>query len=182
MPLKQTALASSLQNLFEGKPSYPADVPEAGRWWAASYRQYAADALAGPTAPAATALTAAQTRLASALANGFTAASNAGPAGAAVLAAAMDAAFVAFWLAPAVPFAPPLPAPPAFAGVVTVAPPGVLAGLLPAAFTAGLLEGAGAPSQANAIATALHAWTISVMVVNTPLTPPGPPLPPVPLH
>ena len=182
MPLNRTSLAQGLRDLFEGKPDFPTDEPAAGQRWASVYRQYAGNAQAGATRPLTPSLTAAEGLLGNALGGAFSAAKQAGLAGLAVLTPLLDAAFVAFWLAPPVVFAsPPPPAPPTLAGVVSVAPPGVLAGLLAAAFAAGGAPGTTAGQQAEAIATALDAWTKTVLVINTPVTPPGPPAPPVPL-
>jgi hypothetical protein len=182
MPLNRSSLGQGLKDLFEGKPDFPSDEAAAGQRWATLYRQYAANAQAGATRPLTASLTAAEGILGNALGGAFTAAKQAGLAGLGVLTPLLDAAFVAFWLAPPVAFAnPPPPTPPAIAGVVSVAPPGVLAGLLAAAFAAGGAPGVTAGQQAEAIATALDAWTKTVMVINTPVTPPGPPAPPVPL-
>ena len=136
MPLNKSSLAAQLKDLFEGKPAYPADVSEAGRRWASVYRSYAAQALAGPTAPVAAMLSAAEPVLAAALANGFTAAATGGPA---ALSSAMGSAFAAFWLP--VKFAPSPPAPPTVAGVVSLALPATLAGLLAAVFPEGMRLG-----------------------------------------
>lgn len=190
MPLNKALLSNGLRDLFEGNdPSmpgekvFPPNETEAGKKWAAVYKKYAEGALAGTTQPLAVSLTAAQNTLAGALAGAFTTAKlNPTPAAVAVLAAAMDVAFVAFWLVPPVAFAaPPPPAPPTMAGVVSVAPPGVLTGLLSAMFAAGAVQEKSAADQADALAMILDAWTRSVMVINTPITPPGPPLPPIPL-
>jgi hypothetical protein len=181
MPLSGATLASALEELFEGDGGYPADEPAAGRRWAEAYRGYAANALAGTTAPLEVGLTGAEQTLASALANGFTTAGAAGPGAVTALAAAMDAAFVAFWLTQPVAFALPPIGPPTMTGIVTVAPPGVLATALSALFLAGVAQQASVAQQAQVLAAALDGWTRSVLVVNTPVTPPGPPLPPVPL-
>lgn len=182
MPLNGSSLSNALSGLFQGKPSYPEKPTDAGQKWANAYRTYAANALAGTTAPLSTLLTAAEGTLAKALAGAFTAAQQAGSGGLAVLTPLMDVAFVAFWMTPPVIFAAPAPpAPATMAGVVSVAAPGVLTAGLAGAFAAGVVPGVTAPQQAQAIATVLDAWTRTVMVINTPITPPGPPLPPAPL-
>jgi hypothetical protein len=182
MPLNPSTLAQSLQDLFEGENGFPADEAAAGQRWATLYRQYAANAQAGATRPLAPSLTAAEATLGNALGSAFAAAKAAKLTGLAVLTPLLDTAFVAFWFAPPVAFAnPPPPAPPAMTGVVSLAPPGVLAGLLTAAFAAGGAPGVTSTQQAQAIATALDTWTKQVQVINTPVTPPGPPLPPAPL-
>jgi hypothetical protein len=181
MPLSSAALASALEDLFQGEGGFPADEAEAGRRWAEAYRSYAAQAQAGTTVPLDFPLTGAEQTLSGTLAGGFATAEAAGPGGAAALAAIMDAAFVAFWLTPPVAFAVPPLGPPTMAGVVSAAPPGVLTGVLSALFLAGVAQQASAAQQAQALAAALDAWTRTVLVVNTPVVPPGPPLPPVPL-
>jgi hypothetical protein len=181
MPLSSAALASALEDLFQGEGGFPADEAEAGRRWAGAYRGYAGQAQAGATVPLHLPLMGAERSLAGTLAGGFTAAKAAGPGGVAALAAVMDRAFVAFWLAPPVAFAIPPTGPPTMTGVVSAAPPGVLTGALSALFLAGVAQQAGAAQQAQALAAALDAWTRTVLVINTPVTPPGPPLPPVPL-
>ena len=181
MPLRSTALASALEDLFEGAGGHPADEAEAGQRWAAAYRSYAADAVAGTTAPLNASLRGAEQILAGTLAGGFAVAKAAGPGGATALAAIMDAAFVAFWLAPPVAFAIPPTGPPTMTGVVFAAPPGMLANGLGILFLAGVAQQAAAAQQARALAAALDGWTRTVLVINTPVTPPGPPLPPVAL-
>lgn len=190
MPLNKTLLSNNLKDLFEGKdPATPGQVvfppnqTEAGKKWADAYKKYAEGAQAGTTKPLAPSLTAAQATLAGALTAGFTAAKGAPPpAAVAGLAAAMDLAFVAFWMTPPIAFAaPPPPAPPTMAGVVALASPGVLSVSLIALLTSGMADKKTAAQQADAIATLLDTWTKTVMVVNTPVTPPGPPLPPAPL-
>ncbi len=182
MPLNRNSLGQSLQNLFDGEPEFPADEAAAGKRWASAYREYTTNALAGATRPVSASLIAAENLLGNALGSAFTAAKQAKLTGLAVLAPLVDAAFVAFWFAPPIAFAnPPPPAPPTMAGVVSLAPPGVLGGLLTTAFTAGGAPGITTGQQADAIATALDTWTKTVMVINTPVTPPGPPTPPVPL-
>lgn len=189
MPLNKDLLSNGFKDLFEGKdPSqpgkkvFPPDETEAGKKWAGIYKQYAEGAQAGTTQPLAPLLLAAQNTLAGALAAGFTAAKAAPPPEAvAGLAAAIDLAFVAFWMAPPIAFAPPPPAPPTMAGVVSLAPPGVLTASLISLFTSGAADKKTAVQQADAMATLLDSWTKTVMVINTPVTPPGPPLPPAPL-
>jgi hypothetical protein len=181
MALSSASLAGALGDLFEGAGGYPAGEADAGQRWAEAYRSYAAKAVAGTTAPVNVALTGAEQTLARALAGGFTTAKAAGPGGVAALAAVLDGAFVAFWLAPPVAFAIPPTGPPTMTGIVSVAPPGVLATALGALFLAGVAQQASAAQQARALATVLDAWTRTVLVINTPVIPPGPPLPPVPL-
>jgi hypothetical protein len=177
--LSRTSLAGALEDLFEGAGGALASETQAGERWGAAYRGYAANALAGTTAPLGASLKGAESTLAGRLAGGFTAAKAAG--GVAALAALMDAAFVAFWLAPPVAFAIPRTGPPSMTGIVSLAPAGVLEGALSALFLAGVAQQASAAQQARALAAALDAWTRTVLVINTPVTPPGPPLLPVPL-
>lgn len=182
MPLNKDPLSSGLRDLFEGKPAFAEDETDAANKISSLYADYAANALAGTTAPLSASISAAKPILAQALKAAFTAAKAAGPAGVSTLGLAIDTAIVAFWLAPPIAFAaPPLPAPPTMAGVVTLAAPGVLAPTLTALFTAGVASKPTAAEQADSLATLLHNWTKTVMVVNTPLTPPGPPAPPAPL-
>jgi len=181
MPLDKLKLAQSLTDLFQGAPAFPADTAEAGRKWAEIYRQFAATAQAGPTMPVTAVLQNAEPVLAKALAAAFDAAGAAGPVGGAAFLPLMDAAFVKFWSTP-IPFAaPPAPAPPAVAGVVTPPAAGTLAALMTTALVAGLAPGASAAAQAVAIAAALDGWTKTVAVVNTSITPPGPAQPPAKL-
>ncbi|MGE5287146.1 MAG: hypothetical protein ACM3ML_08100 [Micromonosporaceae bacterium] len=182
MTLRSSDLAEALKDLFEGAGGYPASDAEAGQRWAKAYRAYAGAAIAGPTAPLAASLQAAEAVLARALGDAFTAAKKAGTAGLATLTPLVDAAFVAFWLTPAVAFVtPPPPSPPAITGVVTVAVPGVLSAGLAGPLAAGAGPDATASQQAQDIAAVLDGWTRTVMVVNTSITPPAPPAPPVPL-
>jgi hypothetical protein len=174
-------LAGALEDLFEGAGGHPAKETEAGKRWAGVYRGYATKAVAGTTAPLDLALTGAESTLAGTLAGGFTAAKASGPGGVAALAALMDAAFVAFWLAPPVAFVIPPTGPPTMTGVVSAAPPGVLVGVLNGLFLAGVAQKASAAQQAQALASALDGWTRTVMVINTSVVPPGLPLPAVPL-
>jgi hypothetical protein len=180
MSLDSVKLASALADLFDGVPSFPSDVAKAGQQWADIYRGYASNALAGPTAPVDAVMQIAVGVLGKALAGAFKAATKAGAAGAATILPLMDAAFLAFWATP-IPFAPPLPAPPAFAGIVTPPASGSLASLMTIALAAGLSPGASTALQGKAVAGALDTWTKTVSVVNTPLTPPGPPQKPVTL-
>jgi hypothetical protein len=175
MPLKVAGLRDALQKLFEDADDYPADDTAAGQRLANAYKTYAADAVAGATAPVALQLTAAETILAGALAAGFTAAKNAGPGGLAALLPLLDTAFVSFWLTPPVTFLVPIP-PPTIAGVVTVAPPGVLSAGLAGPFASGASQNATAAQQAQLLAAVLDIWTRTVIVTNTPVTPPGPPV------
>ena len=179
MPLDRDGLTDGLTAVFEGRPDFPDSANAAGRRWAGSYRSYAAAAVAGATAPMAFALDAAESGLAGSLASAFEGAAGAGSGSA--VAAALDSAFVSFWLAPPMTFATPPTGPPTVTGFVTVAPPGVLTALLAALFTTGTAANPTAATQASSLASALDGWTRTVLVVNTPVTPPGPPLPPVPL-
>jgi hypothetical protein len=84
----------------------------------------------------------------------------------------MDSAFVAFWMAGPMPFSAG-----SAAGVVTLAPPGVLT----AGLTSALASGVTAPTptaaqQAARIGEVLHVWSRTVVAT---VTPPGPP--PVPI-
>jgi hypothetical protein len=179
--LSRTALAGALEDLFAGAGGHPASATEAGARWAAAYRGYALKAQAAATAPLEASLDGAQSMLAGTLGGGFAAAQAAGPGGVAALAATIDAALVAFWLVPPLAFAIPPTGPPTMTGIVSAAPMGVLPGALGALFLAGVAQQASAAQQAQALARALDAWTRTVMVINTPVSPPGPPLPPVPL-
>lgn len=170
MPLSKPSLQNGLAELLGD--DMPASAEEAGKAWAGVYRGYAAGATAGPTVPLAPALQSAESTLANSLRGAFESGQAAGPGGAATVLPLLDAAFVAFWLTPPLAFATP-----PVTGVVTVAPPGVLAGALASVLAAGL-AGADANAQAAALASALDTWTRTVMVVNT--TPAGP-QPPVPL-
>lgn len=173
MPLVASTLTNALKALFSQEP-FPADTTAAGAKWADAYHSYGSAALAGATTPVPPVLLGKKTALASALKGAFDAAGSAGMGGLAVVVGQLDTAFVAFWTG--VAFAAP-----GIAGVVSVVPPGVLSGTLTAAFNAGASASATADSQASLIATALDAWTHTVTVINTPVSPPGPPLPPVPL-
>jgi hypothetical protein len=176
--LDGSALADGLTDLFEGAGGHPVGDAEAGRRWAGSYRAYAGDAAAGPTAPLAASLQSAEATLARALAAAFTAARTA-VAAVATLTPLVEAAFVGFWLSPPVAFVtPPPPAAPAVVGAVTVAPPGVLFPGLADILAAAGANDATAAQQATSIATLLDGWTRTILVVNTP---PGPTAPPAPL-
>jgi hypothetical protein len=170
VPLSPTPLENDLASLLRGD-AQPGSAAEAGKAWAAAYGGYAASATAGPTLPLAPTLKAAELALAQALGNAFDAAQQAGAAGTATVLPALDSAFVAFWLAPPVAFAGP-----AVTGLVTVAPPAVLAGAIATVLAAGM-GGAAADQQATALATALDTWTRTVMVVNTTAAGPQPPVP-----
>lgn len=175
MPLQASGLEEALKDVFEGAGGYPADAAEAGRRWAKAYKDYAAGAVAGPTAPVAALLATAETTLAGVLEAGFTAASQAGPGGLAAVLPLLDAAFVGFWLAPPVQFVVPVP-PPVIAGVVSLATPGVLSAGLAGPLGSATDETATAVRQAQLLSTVLDGWTRTVMVLNTPVTPPGPPV------
>jgi hypothetical protein len=177
LALDRAALADSLKDLFEGTGGHPVSDAEAGQRWAGIYRAYASHATAGPTVPLAASLQAAEATLGEALAAAFTKARTAGAA--ATLTPLVDAAFVGFWLSPPVAFvAPPPPVVPSVVGTVTVAPPGVLSPGLAGLLSAPGAMDATAAQQASSIATVLHGWTRTVLVVNTP---PGPSAPPVAL-
>ncbi|MGW0591310.1 hypothetical protein [Streptosporangium sp. NPDC002607] len=169
MPLNPIAFADGLTALFDGRNGYPKTTAEAAQAWAALYRRYAADARAGVTAPLPDPLVAAEAGLVDRLAQAFAAAHGGAVAG---LAADLDAAFVAFWSRPPVGFA--FPGPPAVAGVVTVAPAGVLGSALAGALAAGVAARRTAAAQAQALVGAIDGWTRTVTVVNTP---PGPSAP-----
>jgi hypothetical protein len=166
MPLTPGALGDGLAALFEGRNGYPASTTEAAKAWAAIYRGYAAAALAGAAAPLAPGLAAAESALAGQLDTIFKRARD-GATG--TIAGDLDAAFVAFWLTPAIQFASP-----PVTGAVTVAPPGVLGPALAGVFAAGAAQGNSAADQARAMAAAIDAWTRTVVVVITPPVPPAP--------
>ena len=174
MPLVSTGLTHSLTELFSGNPGYPADADAAASAIAAAYKGYAANALAGVTTPLSPSLAGAQTTLETSLASAFRSAQAAGNAGLSALAAALDAAFVAFWLTPPVAFA----APP-IAGVVTTALPGQMQSLFTALFQNGVASQASAASQASSLASVLDTWTRTVVVTNTPPPPATPVLAPL---
>jgi hypothetical protein len=175
MPLKVAGLGDALRELFENADDFPADDSAAGQRLAGAYKTYAADAVAGPTAPVALQLSAAETTLAGALGDAFTAAKEAGPGGLTALLPMLDTAFVKFWLTPPVAFVVPVP-PPTIAGVVTLATPGVLSTGLAGPLAAGASQGTTAAQQAQLLAAVLDTWTRTVIVTNTPVTPPGPPV------
>lgn len=189
MPLNKSLLSNGFKDLFEGtdpatpeEKVFPPNPTEAGKKWAGIYKKYAEGATAGATQPLAPSLTAAQNLLAAALGAGFSAAKAApAPAAMAGLAAAMDLGFVAFWMAPPIAFSAPVPPAATLLGVVSLAPPGILSVSLIALFVSGMADSKPSAQQADAIATLLDTWTKTVMVINTPITPPGPPLPPMPL-
>jgi hypothetical protein len=182
MALARSKLQDPLTDLFKGTQGFPSSEADAAADMANIYRAYATDAAAVKTQPVAALLTTASNVLASDLADAFAVAKDAGPSGVAALGLAMDKAFVNFWMKP-VPmvFAFPVTGTPTIAGVVAVAPPGVLSLGLTALFLAGSAGGPTAAQQAQAMATILDTWTRTVTVVNTPITPPGPPTPPIPL-
>jgi hypothetical protein len=162
MALNDGGLADGLAAVFDGRDGFPESAAAAGQAWAASYRAYAGGAQAGPSFPAPVALDAAETVLAGRLADVFDAVRAGGS-----LAGGLDVAFTGFW--PPVGFASP-----GVAGVVTLAPPGVVGTALAATFAAGAASGGTARAQARAVADVLHGWTRTVVVVNTP---PGPSAP-----
>ncbi len=182
MALAKPKLQDPLTDLFKGTNGFPSSEADAAADLADIYRTYATNAAAATTQPVAALLATAGNTLASALADAFAVAKNAGPSGVAALGLAMDKAFVAFWMKPVpMAFAFPITGTPTIAGVVTVAPPGVLSLGLTSLFLAGAAGGPTASQQAQAMATILDSWTRTVTVVNTPVTPPGPPTPPIPL-
>ena len=180
MALAKSKLQDPLTDLFKGTNGFPSNEADAAADLADIYRTYATNAAAVKTQPVAALLTTASSTLASALADAFTVAKDAGPPGVAALGLAMDEAFVAFWMKP-VPMLFAFAGPPVIGGVVAVAPPGVLSLGLTALFLAGAAGGPTAAQQAQAMATILDTWTRTVTVVNTPITPPGPATPPIPL-
>ena len=91
MPLRSAALASALEDLFEGAGGHPADEAEAGRRWAEAYRSYAAERRGGhDLAPSTPRSRTRSHTLAGTLAGGFTMAKAAGPGGVPALAVVMD--------------------------------------------------------------------------------------------
>lgn len=126
--------------------NFPATHSEAGKRWAQAYGDYAAAAmsLAGGSPIVQGAVDALGGVLGNLFAGGLAA-------------PAMDAAFVAFWLAPPMAFAGPFP------GVVTAVPsvPG-LAGV----FASNVEGKASADAAMGAIAAALHAFTLTVIVTD----------------
>jgi hypothetical protein len=159
MALDETGLADALTAVFDGRDGFPESAAAAGRAWAGCYRGYAGKAQAGPSIPVPAALDAAGKALADRLAGVFDTVRTGGS-----LAAGLDEAFTGFW--PPVGFASA-----GVAGVVTLAPPGVLGTALAATFAAAVASGGTARAQAGAVAGVLHSWTRTVVVVNTP---PGP--------
>jgi hypothetical protein len=166
MALDSGSLTDALTAVFDGRDGFPKTAQTAGAAWASSYRQYAAEANAGPTAPLAAALNAAETALGGLLGAAFAAARDGDPS---KLAENLDKAFVAFWKTPPVGFAAPN-----ITGVVSIAALGVLEPALAAVFAAGPVQRRSAAQQAQAIAGVLDGWTRTVTVVNTP---PGPNFP-----
>lgn len=169
MPLQSSGLADALTAMFS-EDGFPSSPTEAGDTWAQAYKDYAGGATAGPTSPLMPSLATAGLTLATALGGAFTAAKASGPAS---LAPTMAAAFAAFWLAPPIVFTA---TPPVIAGVVSVAVPGALPAGITDAIAAGV-DGGDAAAQGQAFADALDTFTKTVMVLNTPITPPGPPSP-----
>jgi hypothetical protein len=173
--LDSAPLREHLIQLFSGQPEYPASEAVAAAALAGIYGAYAAGATAGPTVPTAASLAAAETTLSSALEAAFAAAKSAGAAGVPSLASDMNAAFVSFWMGPPVVLEP-VAGPSNVTGVVTMAPPAVLAGAFIDLFTRGVKDDLSAGQQAGSLATVLDAWTRTVLVVNTPPGSPAVPL------
>jgi hypothetical protein len=148
MALLVTTLASGLASVFAGVDTFAA----AGDGWASAYRSYAQGATAGVALPVFTGLE--ESVLAATLAGAF-AAGIAAPGG---TLAALEVAFIAFWVAPPILFG---------TGVTTLAPPG-LAALITATFPGNLLAATGAEAAAS-IAAAFDSWTRLISV-----TLPGP--------
>ncbi|MFI9561194.1 hypothetical protein [Nonomuraea endophytica] len=171
MPLNPQPLADGFTALFDGRDGFPATTADAAKAWAALYRSYAATASAVPTLPVPAALAAGESTLASNLAHAFDTARGTAPV-ADALASDLDTAFLAFWSAPPVAFL--LPGTPPVNGIVTTAPAGVLGPAIAATFAAGTARRSSAAEQAQALATAIDAWTRTVMVAHSP---PGPSAP-----
>ena len=144
MALLVQTLADGLASVFAAS----SDFAEAASSWADAYSTYAQAATAGVAIPVFTGLE--EGLLASNLAAAF--AAGVASEGSTTL-AAMEVAFQAYWLVPPVVFG---------AGVVTVAPPG-LAALLTAAIPA-LLVATTSAMAAGIFATAIDAWTHTVIV------------------
>jgi hypothetical protein len=173
VPLLPAKLADALTAVFEGRDGYPDDKEAAGKAWAAAYQGYAGGALAGVTTPVAAILDGATETLAGALASAFTTAQSNAPAAVTALGAALDLAFVAYWMTPVTFVSPPGPV---IAGTVLLAPPGVLASALSSLLLSGANSSATARAQAQSLAAVLDGWTRTVTVTTTPVTPPGPPV------
>lgn len=148
MALSPGTLAAELTPVFGGTDSFVS----AGAEWARAYKKYAETAQAGLALPIFTGVE--EAVLAASLAAAFAA----GIAAPAATPDFMEAAFIAFWMAPPVVFG---------AGVVTVAPPG-LAVLIRATFPVNLLA-ATASAASAVLAGAIDVWTRTVTV-----TLPGP--------
>src|SRR5581483_9078163 len=101
MPLNAGGLADGLRAVFGG---FPQSTAEAARSWASLYRTYAGTGTAGPAVPLPAALDAARSTLADHL-DGLFARAVGGVTDR--FADDLDAAFVAFWSAPAIGFAAP---------------------------------------------------------------------------
>ena len=159
MALSPSTLSSGIQAITA---AFPADAAAAGSAWADAYAAYAASAQS-PMGGIPVTLVAAKATLATALAGAF---SGVVPA---TTAAAMATAFVAFWLTPPVVFVGTPP------GAVTVAIPGALAAALVAAWAANTAGKLSVSDSADSIATAIDAWTRTVIVTHpTPVPIVGP--------
>jgi hypothetical protein len=92
VPLVKTTLVDDLKALFEDLDNAPGDAQEAGKRLAEAYAGYAGNGTAGPLTPVVTtAQQALGPAIGAALEQGQT-------SGADAVAAAMDLAFVAFWV------------------------------------------------------------------------------------
>lgn len=147
MALDQGALKNGLLALTA---SFPTSYSDAGRRWAEAYGAYAAAAMSSingvPNVTGAIAVLA--SKLAGAFASG-------------AAAPAMDAAFVAFWLAPPVAFAG------AFPGVITAV--GSVVGFA-AIFAHNISGKASADAACGTLAAGIHAFTLTV-ICTTATTP-----------
>lgn len=155
MALSQATLKSGIQAIMAAP--FPRNSAEAADRWSAAYASYAASATScGGVSPAS--LAAAQAALKGVLTGVFAARSPTPNAAA----SAFASAFTAFWIAPPVVFAPhPFP------GVVTVV--GGTAALGPAllsAWSSNLATRARADAASSSIASALHAFTLTVVVTH----------------
>jgi len=151
-------MARNLATLKNGikaiSESPPTSFVEAGTRWADAYAAYAS-AAQSPMGGAPLGVAAAKPVLASALAAAF-----AGGVIPATTAAAMDAAFTAFWLTPPMTF---VGVPP---GAVTAVGAGTLVAALIAAAAANLASQADADGAAASMAAAIHAHASTVIVTH----------------
>ncbi len=148
--LVASTLSGKLQQIAT---SFPATYQAAGQAWANAYADYAGAAIS-PIGGAPLGISAAKATMAATLAAGFAAQP-------APVAPVIGAALLAFWMAPPMTFSG------AFPGVVTVVGGAAAVGpALAAAFASNIASKAAVGPSCDAIAAAIHTFTLTVVVTH----------------